>query len=68
MTCCNTTIQTFAGVASTTVEYIGVRPTVEVLYLIDGTWQTAASVITVTDTQVIVDHGGQATGVIKLLQ
>lgn len=68
MTCCNVTIQTFAGEAVTTMEYIGVRPTVEALYLIDGTWQTVASVITITDTQVIVDHGGISTGAIKLIQ
>lgn len=68
MTCCTVTIQTFAAEAVTTVPYIGVRPTVEVLYLIDGTWQTVASVITITDTQVIVDHGGISQGVIKLLQ
>lgn len=68
MTCCKVTIETFAGEAVTTVDYTGVRPTVEVLYLIDGTWQTVASVITITDTQVIVDHGGISTGVVKLIQ
>lgn len=68
MTCCPENITSFAGVSSTYVSYSGQRPTVTVLYYNAGQW-TAAGVATgirITDTQVIVDHGGPATGIIKL--
>lgn len=68
MSCCAESITTFAGVPSTTVPYNGNKPTVTVLYLIDGVWTAAgvATSIKITGTQVIVDHGGPATGIIKL--
>lgn len=69
MSCCAESITTFAGVSSTTVPYSGNKPMVTVLYMVDGVW-TAAGVFTsikITETQVIVDHGGVATGIIKLI-
>jgi hypothetical protein len=68
MSCCPESITTFAGVSSTTVPYNGARPTVTVLYYDNGQWVSAGmgTVVKVTGTQVIVDHGGPATGIIKL--
>ena len=70
MTCCNIILTTFVNAASTTVGYGGNKPTVTVTYLIDGVWQTlgVAPVITFTASNVIVDHGGPNTGVIKFVQ
>lgn len=68
MSCCPSSITSFAGVPSTTVLYSGPRPTVTVLYYQSGQWMIAgvATPIVITDNQVIVDHGGPATGIIKL--
>ena len=71
VTCCNTIEQTFVNATSTTIPYTGNKPTVTVAYLIDGVWQAAgvATPITITDSEVVVDHGGiNSTGVIKLVQ
>lgn len=70
MTCCPTIEQTFVNESTTTVPYTGNKPTVTVAYLIDGVWQAAgvATPITITETEVVVDHGGNQTGVIKLVQ
>lgn len=74
MSCCPESITTFAGGSSTTVPYngeFGPKPTVTVLYIIDGVW-TAAGVFTQISligepvTSVKVDHGGISTGIIKL--
>lgn len=69
MTCCDIITQTFVNESSTTVPYTGNRPTVTVSYLIDGVWQAfVAAQVQLTDTNVIIDHGGVGTGVIKLVQ
>lgn len=71
MSCCATTITPFNNVATSTVPYSGLRPTVDVLYLQpDNTW-LAAGVFTqveITPTEVVVTHGGLSSGLIKLLQ
>ncbi len=70
MTCCPTIEQTFVNVPTVTVLYTGNKPTVTVTYLIDGVWQAAgvATPIVITDSEVQVDNGGNATGVVKLVQ
>lgn len=78
MPCCNPHIETFFNVASTTINYgpslqaeHGPAPKVTVLYW-DGTQYVAAGVFTSVSfvgypvTQVVVDHGGLATGLLKL--
>lgn len=70
MICCPATIQPFLSEAVTTIGYTGNKPTVSVAYLqTDGTFNVAGimTLITVTPTQVIVDHGGPASGYVKLL-
>lgn len=74
MSCCPESITTFAGASSTTVPYngeYGSNPKVTVLYLQDGLWvasgiMTQIAMIGTPVTQVKVDHGGPATGIIKL--
>lgn len=71
MICCAPNITQFAAEFITTVPYVGTRPTVSVIYLQpDGTFLQAGvfTQINFTTTDVIVDHGGQSSGYIKLLQ
>lgn len=54
----------------TTVPYTGAKPTVTVAYLqTDGTLliHGVMSQINITTTDVVIDHGGLASGVVKLL-
>ena len=70
MSCCTQTIVPFVNQASTTIPYTGDKPTVSTYYNIDGVWQVAGvfTPIVITDSSVTVDHGGNATGVLKLIQ
>jgi hypothetical protein len=71
MICCEQTISAFFNESTTTVPYTGNRPTVTVNYKQpDGSYLAAGifTLIEVTPTEVIVDHGGPSTGVVKLLQ
>lgn len=71
MICCTPTITNFILETVTTVPYTGNRPIVTVLYLQpDNTFQEAGilTLIQITATDVIIDHGGVATGLVKLLQ
>ncbi len=70
MTCCPSNITSFAAESITTVPYTGARPIVSVAYLMpDGTFQTAGifTQIEITPTEIIIDHGEVASGIIKLL-
>lgn len=70
MICCNPTIQSFASESISIVNYTGNKPTVSVAYLqTNGTFITIGVMtqIQVTPTQVIIDHGGLASGYIKLI-
>lgn len=70
MNCCNFTIQPFAAEAITTVPYTGVKPTVSVAYLQpDNTllFNGVMTQINITTTDVIIDHGGIASGIVKLI-
>lgn len=71
MICCNVTIQSFLNQSSTTIPFTGQRPTVSVIYLqADGTFLQSGVMtqINIAGTQVVVDHGGPASGWIKLIQ
>lgn len=70
MSCCSTTIQPFASEAITTVPYTGTRPTIIVAYLQpDGTllFNGVFTQINFTATDFIIDHGGLASGIVKLV-
>jgi hypothetical protein len=78
--CCNVTIQPFAGVAITAIPWIGDRPTITVSYLVNGVWEAIGVATNIRfigepgstelapGPTIIVDHGGIATGVVKLVQ
>jgi hypothetical protein len=79
MTCCQTTYKPFANVSQTILPWSGNRPTVSVSYLVDGIWmamgvQTVITFVggegpeTTTDPAIVIDHGGPATGVVKMVQ
>lgn len=71
MSCCTVILQNFSNEVSTTIPYVGVRPTVSVSYLVDGVWYAmgVATVVQITPTNVIVTHGGVPNlGVIKIVQ
>lgn len=73
MTCCTTTTQTFTSESVTTVNYTGTRPTIEVAYLnLDGTFTLGGMGIMTNiifgPTSFTIDHGGVASGIIKLLK
>lgn len=79
MTCCQVTYKPFANQSITTLPWAGNRPTVTVSYLIDGVWMAMGvqTVITfvggvgptsTTDPAVVINHGGPATGVVKMVQ
>lgn len=70
MTCCVTTIIPFVNQATSVVPYMGNKPTVSMYYNIEGVWQAAgvATAITYGAASVTIDHGGNATGVVKLIQ
>ncbi len=72
MTCCNINIIPFAAVATSTVPYVGNKPTVSVMYLqADGTFLVAGvfTQVNIAGGLVQVDHGGGfQSGFIKILQ
>lgn len=71
MACCNNNITSFSLVSSNTIAYTGDKPTVSVIYLQpDGTFLQSGvfTQIIYTTTDVIIYHGGPASGVIKLIQ
>jgi hypothetical protein len=78
MSCCSPTIVPFFNAATSTIDYgpslqlqFGQAPNVSVSYW-DGTQFVAAGITTQIKfdtfpvTQIIVDHGGPATGIIKI--
>lgn len=70
MTCCEHTYVNFANQSVTSVPWtLTANPVIEVLYQQpNGTYDFAVFTnIKRTPTQIIVDHGGPATGVIKIL-
>lgn len=68
MVCCNTQTYNFINETITVINTDVVNPFIEVFYLVDGNW-TQAGVLTQVkykDGVITVDHGGIATGVIKV--
>lgn len=71
MPCCELNTTNFVNQATTTIAYAGEfgdKPLVEVIYFIDGQWiqQGVFSNIRIQPTQIFIDHGGPATGIVKL--
>jgi hypothetical protein len=67
MTCCVQNTFNFVNQAVTSVAFPN-PVSVEVLYKVDGVWIQAGvfTQITKSPTGVVVDHGGLATGIIKI--
>jgi len=67
MSCCPQYTFGFVNVSSSAVPFTNAQ-TVEVVYYVDGVWQQAGvfTQIIKTPTAVLVDHGGNGTGVIKI--
>lgn len=71
MTCCNPLVSYFFNESITTVPYTGVKPIVQVLYKQPDNTYLAAGIFTqieITATDIIIDHGGSETGIVKILQ
>lgn len=71
MPCCTTNTKNFVQESVTTVPYTGLKPTVDVLYLQPDNTFIGMGVFTqieITATDVIVSHGGAASGIVKLTQ
>lgn len=70
MQCCTTENVTFVNEAVTVIPYIGARPMIEVAYLQpDNTFSLSVGTsIVFSDSEFTIDHGGPASGVIKLLK
>lgn len=71
MSCCNLNITPFASVSTTTVPWTGNRPTISVAYLqADGTFLVNGmfTQIDFQPTEFIIDHGGPASGFVKIVQ
>lgn len=72
MQCCPNDITPFTNASSTTIPYAGAygdTPTVDVMYENeDGTFTKAGvfTLISILPGSIVVDHGGPATGFIKL--
>lgn len=70
MPCCEVTYQTFTNQSVTTIPWTATdKPIVQVAYQQeDGTYNFSFFTnIKRTPTQIIIDHGGPATGVVKIL-
>lgn len=68
MICCPQNITNFNNVSTTDVAFIGATPKVDVLYLVNGQWiaQGVSTSITLQPGNIHIDHGGPATGIVKL--
>lgn len=71
MACCELNTTNFVNVATTTIPYAGEfgdKPLVQVIYY-DGTSWVFMGIFTnikIEPTQIVIDHGGLATGIVKL--
>lgn len=76
MSCCTPIITTFVNAEQTVIPFgdlqkaiYGQVPNVKVLYLQDGEFIEATgfmTAITLDESQITVNHGGPATGIIKI--
>lgn len=68
MACCDAIYRTFVNEAVTTIPFSGAVPTTTVMYLIEGEWTLGvAQVVKILGGNVIVDHGGVMTGIVKII-
>lgn len=68
MACCELNTVNFVNVATTTIPYVGEKPLIQVSYY-DGTSWVFNGVFTnikIEPTQIVIDHGGLATGIVKI--
>lgn len=67
MSCCTQNIHTFVNETVTVLPYTGV-PDVRVFYKVGESYEAAGvfTLISISPTQITIDHGGPATGVVKL--
>lgn len=71
MTCCAVNIIPFAFESVTTIPWTGDRPTVSVIYIQDDNTFLQMGVFTQvnqTPTDIIITHGGLASGYVKIMQ
>lgn len=76
MSCCPSISKTFFNEEATTITYpqsykalYGPIPTIKVLYLQDGEYIEGTGFLTniaVNSEQIVINHGGPASGVIKI--
>lgn len=71
MTCCPLNTISFVNETVTTIPYsgeYGVHPLIEVVYFEGSQWiqQGISTQIRIEPGQIVVDHGGAASGIIKL--
>lgn len=76
MSCCTPIIKTFLSETETVIPYpsssqdiYGPAPTVKVLYLIEGEYVESTGFLTAIslhENQIVVNHGGSASGIIKI--
>jgi hypothetical protein len=76
MNCCEPIISTFLNETETVIPFpasaqdiYGELPTVKILYLQDGEYIEGTGFITnikLDDGEIIINHGGEATGIIKI--
>lgn len=70
MPCCTLNIIPFSNEIITTIAYSGNKPTVSVIYLQDDNSFLLAGLFTkinITESNIIIDHGGPSNGLVKLL-
>lgn len=68
--CCAVTEQEFTNEVITTVPFTGDEPTVSVYYRqTDGTYrEDILTQVVLNGASVVINHGGPATGVVKITQ
>lgn len=68
MTCCPENTIPFVNQATSTIPFTGDKPLVTVSYFIDGVWRALGVMtqIRFVGSNIEIDHGGAATGIIKL--
>lgn len=69
MPCCEPIYHSFVNESVSNVPFNGNVPTVTIAYLVAGQWNiSVATSVTMAGGIVTVDHGGSATGIIKIVQ
>lgn len=66
MACCEYTIVTFGGVSETNIGYTGSPPDIQVMYMDGGVLRNIQPVITLDGSNININHGGPAVGIVKI--